>query len=130
MVRAALLNMVTHGIAIPRAEPVPAVARAGARPSACPLARIDAARGAQLTVNLRHERVDLDDFARFVLPLLDGSRDAAAIAAAVAAGARNGRIVFDRNGGPVGDPAEQGQISAEKLNVVLPMIARAALLRA
>jgi hypothetical protein len=39
-----------------------------------------------MTVNLRHERVALGDLARFVLPLLDGSRDADAIAGAIAHG--------------------------------------------
>src|SRR5262249_1874952 len=59
-VRGALLNMVVHGLAAPRADPVPAAARPGAMPIACPLARGDAARGAPATVNLRHERVGID----------------------------------------------------------------------
>jgi methyltransferase-like protein/trans-aconitate methyltransferase len=130
LIRELLLKAVTYGMATPRTEPVPAVARAGPRPIASPLARVDAARGALSTVNLRHERVDFDDFTRFALPLLDGSRDAAALRAAIADGARHGRITFDRDGVPVRDVAAQGRIAGEKVDALLPMLARAALLQA
>lgn len=130
LVRDLLSNMVTYGLATPRTEPVPAAIRAGARPIACPLVRIDAARGALSTVNLRHERVDFDDFTRFALPLLDGTRDLAAIRAAIADGARTGRLAFDRGGVPVRDAAGQARIAGEKADALLPMLARAALLLA
>ena len=88
LVREGLFNMVLNGLATPRMDAVSAVARAGAKPVACPMARAEAARGATSVVNLRHERVELGPSAQAVLPLLDGSRDAAAIAAAMAAAGR------------------------------------------
>jgi len=130
LVRGALLNMVVHGLATLRADPVRAAARPGARPIACPLARSDAARGEPATVNLRHERVGLDALARFVLPLLDGHRDADTIAAAIAEAGRDGRLTFTRNGAPVVDAGERSSIARANLDAMLPALARAALLRA
>jgi SAM-dependent methyltransferase len=129
-VRGALLNMVVHGLAVPRAAPVPAAARPGTMPIACPLARGDAARGAPATVNLRHERVGIDALARFVLPLLDGSRDADTITAAIVEAGRDGRLAFNRNGAPVVDDGERSRIARENVAAMLPALARAALLRA
>jgi SAM-dependent methyltransferase/methyltransferase-like protein len=128
LVRGTLLNMVAHGLATPRADPVPAAARAGARPIACPLARADAARGEPAAVNLRHERVGLDALARFVLPLLDGSRDADTISAAIADAGCDGRLSFSRNGVPVVDAAERLQVARENLDALLRALARTALL--
>lgn len=130
LAREALRTMVAHGIATPRTEPVAAAVRAGARPIACPLARVDAERGALSSVNLRHERVDFDDFTRLVLPLLDGSRDTVALRAAIFDGARRGRLTGDRDGVPVRDAIAQARIAGEKLDALLPMLARAALLQA
>jgi SAM-dependent methyltransferase len=128
LVREALLNMVTNGLASPRMDAVPAVSRAGARPVACPMVRAEAARGEVSSVNLRHERVELGGLARFVLPLLDGSRDAAAITAAIMDGARDGRLTFTRNAAAVGDPDRRGRMAADSLGILLPELARAALL--
>jgi methyltransferase-like protein/trans-aconitate methyltransferase len=127
LAREGLLNMVVNGLAIPRADPVPAVARAGARPVACPMVRAQAARGDATTVNLRHERVELDVLPRFVLPLLDGSRDTGAIAAAMADAVREGRL--ESNGGQVESNAGDAvEIAADNLKSLLPALARAALL--
>jgi len=128
-VRGALLQLVMHGLATPRTEPVRTAARAGRRPIACPVARVDGARGAPSTVNLRHERVEQGKLANIVLPLLDGTRDLGALSAAVAEAARDGRITFARNGLPVADPGERKRIASENVAALLPMLARAALLR-
>jgi len=128
LAREGLLNMVVNGLATPCTDPVPAVAQPGPRPVACPLARSDAARGAATTVNLRHERVDLGALAQIVLPLLDGSRDAGAIAAAVAETARAGGLAFTCDGAAVESTADRLKIAAENLGALLPALARAALL--
>jgi SAM-dependent methyltransferase len=130
LVREGLLNMVINGLATPRLDAVPAVARPGAMPVACPMVRAEAAHGAATTVNLRHERVELDSLARIVLPLLDGSRDADAVSAALAAGGRDGRLAFTRAGATVDDPDERMRIASGKLQALLPALARAALLLA
>jgi methyltransferase-like protein/trans-aconitate methyltransferase len=128
LAREGLLNMVVNGLAVPCTEPVAAVAAPSARPVACPLARGDAARGAATTVNLRHERVELGAFAQFVLPLLDGSRDAGAIVAAVAEAGRAGRLAFSQDGAAVEGAADRLKIAAGNLDALLPALARAALL--
>jgi len=124
LVRDGLLNMAVNGLAMPRLDPVTAAARAANKPVACPLARSEAESGAATAVNLRHERVDLAGLAQFVLPLLDGSRDADAVGAAIA----DGRLAFSRNGMAIADAAERRKIAAHNLRSLLPELARAALL--
>jgi len=126
LVREGLLNMVINGLATARTDAVPAVARTGPMPVACPMVRAEAARGAATTVNLRHERVELDSFARIVLPLIDGSHDADAISAAIAQGGR--RLAFTRDGAAIDDPDERMRIVSGKLLRLLPTLARAGLL--
>jgi methyltransferase-like protein len=128
LAREGLLNMVVNGLAVPCTHPIRALARPGARPVACPLARSDAAQGAASTVNLRHERVELGRLAQVVLPLLDGSRDMGAIAAAVAEAGRAGRLAFARDGAAVEAAADRLKLAADNLDALLPALARAALL--
>ena len=130
LMREGLLNMVVNGLATPRLDAVPAVARPGAMPVACPMVRADAARGAATTVNLRHERVALEGLAHFVLPLMDGSRDTEAISAALAEAARDGRLAYIRDGATVDDPDDLMRIASRNLQPLLPALARAALLLA
>jgi hypothetical protein len=73
-------DLVQLHVTPPRLAPQP-----GPRPEASPLARLQAAAGADVT-SLRHTTVRLDDEAgRRLLTLLDGSRDRAALAAAMRA---------------------------------------------
>ena len=61
--------------------PAPAI-RAGERPVAAPLARLQAGAGHPVVTNLRHRSVRLDDeVGRALLQRLDGTRDRAALAA-------------------------------------------------
>src|SRR5262249_31043147 len=55
LAREGLFNMVISGLAVACTEPIAAVAEAGARPLACPLGRVGAARGAAPGVHPRHE---------------------------------------------------------------------------
>jgi SAM-dependent methyltransferase/methyltransferase-like protein len=128
LVREALLNMAVNGLAIPRLEPVPACARVTDKPIACPFVRREAASGASTTANLRHEPVALAGLAGFVLPLLDGGRDADAIGAAIAGAARDGRLAFTGHAMTIGDAGEYRKIGANHLRSLLPEFARAALL--
>jgi hypothetical protein len=61
------------------------VLEVGRRPVASPLARLQAGRGQFLVSNLWHAFVRLDERERLLLMLLDGSRDQAAVAAALEA---------------------------------------------
>jgi methyltransferase-like protein len=72
-----------------------------ARPLASPLARLQAEHTATVT-NLRHEPVNLSDFPRRMLPLLDGTRDVEALVAGVVRLAQEGKFgVREKDNGPV-----------------------------
>lgn len=97
------------------------------RPVASPWARLQADEPGQIT-NLRHERVELDDMARFLLRQLDGTRDRAALFDSVAKPLRAGTLVLRQNDAPVPDPAQAEAILAEELDTTLRWLAYAALL--
>ena len=76
-----LLRAALAGMALPHAEPVPVATRIGERPVAFAPARWQAQRR-DFVVNRRHDAVALHGEAqRRLLPLLDGTRDRAGIAA-------------------------------------------------
>jgi hypothetical protein len=109
-------------------EPAPAASAPSERPRAIALARADAASGADLTTNHRHEAITLDPAAKAVLPVMDGARDRAALAAHLAAEARAGRLQFNRDGKQVTGAAEIDALADGHINAVLAGIARAGLL--
>ncbi len=57
-------------------------ARVTLRPRSSDFARFMARHGAEKIANARHERVELSEIARALLPLLDGEHDLAALIAA------------------------------------------------
>jgi len=72
----ALGRYALDGLARLRITPPPYVAKAGDRPTASPLARLQAADGEEMVVALNHERGKIEDKALLrLLALLDGSRD-------------------------------------------------------
>jgi SAM-dependent methyltransferase len=79
---AAVVDLCLDGAIELRAAEARYAAEAGLRPVASPLARMQAAEGA-LVATLRHVRVELPDFERAVLLMLDGTRDRAALVAAL-----------------------------------------------
>jgi len=109
------------------AAPV-ACRQAGERPLASPLARRQAASGATVTT-LRHETVRLDELARGILLLLDGSRDRPQLLEALAELRRLNRL-------PLPTPPEGLEASsperwlAECLDGTLRELGRSALLLA
>lgn len=71
--RSELLQLVTAGfLEVHAAPPVP-FTDVSERPTASPWSRMQAVTGAVVT-NLRHRAVDVDDFRRHLLTLLDGTR--------------------------------------------------------
>ena len=70
---AALLTTFTKGLCELHARPGAFTLSPGERPLACPLVRLQSTRGDAVT-NRLHERLVLDNFARQLLPLLDGTR--------------------------------------------------------
>jgi methyltransferase-like protein len=101
---------------------------ASARPTASPLARLQAAHGDKVT-NLQHQRVTLDGLNRVLLPLLDGSRDRDALVAALAKQVAEGSLSIQQQGkAPThGPPLEK--VLRDALEANLPKLAKAALLQ-
>ena len=70
----ALLMCYAKGLCEFQEQPEQFVTSPGKRPRACPLVRLEAARGNDVT-NRRHERLDLGNFERHLVLLLDGKHD-------------------------------------------------------
>ncbi len=130
LVRDGLFNMVLVGLAIVSAGSANVAPGASDKPVACPLVRSDAARGERSTASLRHERILFDPAARVALQLMDGTRNQAALAAALAAEGIAGRLTFTRDNKPVSGADEITKAAADHINGVLTGCARAALLTA
>jgi methyltransferase-like protein/SAM-dependent methyltransferase len=94
------------------------------RPSASAVARLLAGRGTKVT-NLRHERVDLDDLDRLLLPYLDGSRDLVALAELLAA---HGVMAIGEGGERIEDPDRAREVMVQSVGRRIRWLARAALL--
>jgi hypothetical protein len=97
------------------------------RPEASRLARLQAAAGAQVT-NLRHHQVNLSDFDRELLVLLDGRHSRAAQLAALLDRFRQGRLTLSRQGQVVREIHQARPILSQTLDQQLPRLADAALL--
>jgi len=119
----ALYNMLSSYLIVLTSEPAVMVT-AGDRPKASPIARVDAANGAQATTNLRHELVPLDPVMCALLPAMDGTRDHAALIDVLEREALAGRLSFTRDDQPVTDPGGIREVAAEQLPGVLAAMAR------
>src|SRR5262249_4344201 len=107
---------------------LPAVAlRAGERPEASPLARLQAEKGLTVT-NLRHRNVHLNDLDRLVLTQADGTRDRPALIAALADALSREARALEVGGRVIRDPDGVQQVLRETLDASLDRLARAALL--
>jgi methyltransferase-like protein/SAM-dependent methyltransferase len=96
----------------------------GERPSASLVARRLAKQGTKVT-NLRHERVDLDDLDRLLLPYLDGNHDLTALAALLAA---HGVMAIGEGGERIEDPDRAREVMVRSVGRRIQWLARAALL--
>ena len=98
------------------------------RPTASPWARQMAASEPKVT-NLRHERVELDPLAQYLLPFVDGTRTAEELLELLLAGpVASGKLVAQQNDQPVTDPAAVRAVLAGELQDSLRWLGRAALL--
>lgn len=123
----ALYRMVIAGMLQVSTAVATAGPEIGERPVALTLARADAAAGASLTTNQRHESVGIDAAGRVLIAAMDGSRDRRALAALLLAEAQAGRLVFNRDGKPIVDSAALEAVIAEHLPNLLAGIANAGL---
>ncbi|WP_428990307.1 methyltransferase regulatory domain-containing protein [Methylocapsa aurea] len=130
LARDALLKMTLVGMAIVTIDAIDAAAAPGPRPKGWAIAADDAARGEQVSTNLRHERVALDAVAQALLPKLDGSATAADLAAHLVRLGKEGRLNFAEHGAPVSDDDAMSRIAEEQTAACLQYLAKAALLTA
>jgi methyltransferase-like protein/SAM-dependent methyltransferase len=103
------------------------VLEASDRPEASPLARYQAPLGEKVT-NMRHELVTLDTFGRFLLPLLNGARDHAAVVEALTELSLKGQLRMHENGQPVVGKEELRTRFERTLRQSLPNLGKLALL--
>jgi SAM-dependent methyltransferase len=114
-----MLMHLVEAEAIELRQQPPRVATAiGERPVASPLARFQLSLGLTMVTNQRHQSIDLpDETGRALVSLLDGTRDRAALIAAI------GRVAL----GPEGTPADPATIE-RSLQVSLQELLRLCLL--
>jgi methyltransferase-like protein len=99
----------------------------GERPRAARVARLQA-EGDTLVISLRHRNVELETFDALVLPLLDGTRDRAAIVEQLMRCVADGTFAIGRADQPLHDPTQVRAILTEALEPCLRRLARHALL--
>ena len=97
------------------------------QPVASPLARLQAANVARVT-NLRRRSVDLADFERAVLLLLDGTRDLDAVTEALVGQVHSGGSQLRREGKAVRDPRAIRKAFGGEIAAVVRRFATSALL--
>ena len=125
-----LLQLIQEGMLALSIVPIRVAGAGAARPVAWPLARADAGRGAHDTANLQHMPVELNAASRALLPLIDGTRDRAALAERVMAMVTQGVITLRRDGKPINDPQELRALVGNIVEGTLRSLASAGLLTA
>ena len=93
----------------------------GDKPTALPLARLQATRG-PIMANRRHEVVRLNELDRHLIPLLDGTNDRAALVEKLTALTKENKMQVQRDGAPIYEEADirlalQSVIDQALLNV-------------
>jgi len=99
----------------------------GVRPRACPLARLQAVRGNDVT-NRRHERLQLGNFERHLVSLLDGKRDRSELVEELTVLATDGTLNVSVDDRLVNDSAQIRKILAIAIENALQRLSRAAIL--
>ncbi len=109
--------------------PITFAKSAGEKPTALVIARAQASRSAVVT-NRRHEVVRLNDLDKHLVPLLDGTRDKAAIVVELIKVAQTGALNVQKDGLTITEPAEIEQALTSVMDQALANVARMALLTA
>jgi len=129
LARALLKAFVTTGKPLVELSicPPALAAQPGERPLASPLARLQARTSTTLT-NLRHETVVVPEVDRFLLQLMDGSRDRAALVRGLVEQMEKGDFKISADEVPVTESARVVELLAQLVEEQLPILAREALL--
>jgi methyltransferase-like protein/cyclopropane fatty-acyl-phospholipid synthase-like methyltransferase len=110
-----------HGV------PISFTSQPGDRPTATPLARMQASK-APVVTNRRHEVVRLNDLDRHLVPLLDGKNDKAAIVEKLTAIAQSGALNVQKDGLTIYDAKEINTALTSVIDQAVANVARMALL--
>jgi methyltransferase-like protein len=123
-----LLSLYSAGVVFLHTLPVACVSVSGERPSASPLARRQCEEGVTVT-NQRHCPVNMDDAAaRFLLPILDGTKDRAALADCLEHAARDRVLNIRHEGRPIQESPQARAILEKLVHYHLAKMAEHALL--
>jgi len=123
-----LFRLMTAGMLRLSTVPVRVGSADASHPRGWSLARADAARGASETVSPYHVSVPLDGPSRTLLPLLDGTRDRAALVRCVLEMMEDGSIALQHDGEAVADPDVTRKAVTELVDSTIAKLAAAALL--
>lgn len=123
-----LFHLMTTGMLLLSTTPIRAGQAGTTHPVAWSLARADASGGATQTASLHHESVSLDGPSSALLPLLDGTRDRAALIQAVLDMLSRGEIELQHDGEQVQDSGVVVTAVTEMIDSTLETLAAAALL--
>ncbi len=104
------------------------VLQAGERPVASPLARLQIQSAGEVT-NLRHYTLGVEPgLGRYLIQLLDGSRDRSALVNDLAKLVAAGTVTMQKDGAPVSDPGTARELIAADLEQKLTELGQMALL--
>jgi SAM-dependent methyltransferase/methyltransferase-like protein len=128
---ASLLQLYLGDLVMLHLHPPALTAVPGPRPTASSLARWQAAQGAESIHDLRHRASKPDAFARYLLPLLDGTRDRIDLVEVLAQRSAAGEFeVRDGSGQAATEPTLVRQVLAAWIDQALERLAKAGLLMA
>jgi hypothetical protein len=125
-----LLRAYAGGIIELHVEPPRFVSEPGQRPVASPLARLQSRQNGKVP-NLRHYNIPLEDpLGRYLLGILDGSRDRAALLEELVGLVESGELAVRGEENPVQEPQQVRELLAGELERQLVDLAERALLLA
>jgi methyltransferase-like protein len=123
----AILQLALRGVIELHAFPTSFDTRVSKQPRASAYARLEAKTHSKVT-NLRGESVQLDEFARRLLTLLDGQKDRGHLLSAIMRDVRSGELVLQRDGDSADRRGSDELFVAAAVDACLSKLGRAALL--
>ena len=123
-----LFLTLTGGFIDARVDPIRAASTIEARPRAPRHCRIDAMAGESVMATLTHDAYLLSEGERYLLPLMDGTRDREALVDALLQRVSAGDMVFFRGGAPVSDQGETAEMARQEVDYALGAFQSAGLL--
>jgi methyltransferase-like protein/SAM-dependent methyltransferase len=127
MIGQLLFMALTSGMIDARVDPICVASTIEARPCAPRHCRIDALAGESAVATLAHDPYFVSDSERFLLPLLDGTRDREALVSALLEQVVAGAVQFSKDGAAEGELAA---IAGQEIDRALEALRAAGLLAA